>query len=135
MSQTPKNIPGKCNLSPFHIEIYFSLIYVSRLFSILFLDSLKMHSKNMYAKHIRKWLNFEWKRLGKGKVGGNIDPFYPNSMPSLSPESKAFYVFAVILFTCLLKLISSYPLSYQFHTKQMDVIVVCLFVDMRTTYS
>ena len=61
-----------------------------------------MHSKNMYAKHTRKWLNFEWKRLGKGKVGGNIEPFYPNSMPSLSPKSKAFYLFAVILFTCLI---------------------------------
>ena len=103
--------------------------------SILFLDSLKMHSKNMYAKHIRKWLNFEWKRLGKGKVGGNIQPFANESMPSLSPRSKAFYLFAVVHFTCLLKLISSNPLSYQFHTMQMDVIVVCLFADMHTTYS
>jgi len=94
-----------------------------------------MHSKNMYAKHIRKWLNHEWKRLEKGKVNGNVAPFAPKSMPSLSPKSKAFYLFAVVLFTCLLKLISSYPLSYQFHTRQMGVIVVCLFADMHTTYS
>ena len=142
MSQKPKNIPGKCNLSSFYIEIYFSSLnnVPSLLFSILFLDSLKMHSKNMYAKHIRKWLNFEWKRLGKGKVGGNIKPFANDSMPSISPKSKSFIFLLISRPFAFLQLISIviFPLSYlpyQFHTRQMDVIVVCLYADMLTIYS
>jgi len=47
-----------------------------------------MHSKNMYAKHIRKWLNYEWKRLGKGEIAGKDEPFLPKCMPLLSPKSK-----------------------------------------------
>jgi len=52
---------------------------------ILFLDSLKMHSKHNYAKHIRKWLNFQWKRLGKGKVHG-VTPFRDDTMRLKSPK-------------------------------------------------
>jgi len=55
----------------------------------------------MYAKHIRKWLNFEWKRLGKGKVGGNIQPFVNNSMPSISPKSKSLIFYSCTLSTSL----------------------------------
>lgn len=39
---------------------------------ILFLDSLKMHNKHVYAKRIRQWLNSEHRRLGRGEVGGRI---------------------------------------------------------------
>ena len=47
-----------------------------------------MHRKKTYAKHIRKWLNFEWKRLGKGKVEGADTPFYENGMVLCAPKSK-----------------------------------------------
>ncbi|KAL7551587.1 hypothetical protein ACHAWF_014773, partial [Thalassiosira exigua] len=53
---------------------------------ILFLDSLKMHSKNIYARHIRKWLNSEWKRLKKGKVDGHDEPFDHETIRLRSPR-------------------------------------------------
>jgi hypothetical protein len=59
---------------------------------ILHLDSLKMHNKHVYAKRIRQWLNSEHRRLGRGEVGGRIDPFgYDNQfIPVVSPKSKYF---------------------------------------------
>jgi Ulp1 family protease len=54
---------------------------------ILSLDSLKMHNKHVYAKHIRQWLNSEHRRLGHGEVGGMIDPFTRKSMPVVAPKS------------------------------------------------
>jgi len=54
--------------------------------SILFLDSLRMHNKNTYARHIRDWLNCEWKRLGKGKVGDRSAPFTKEGMTLTSPK-------------------------------------------------
>jgi len=45
-----------------------------------------MHSKKTYAKHIRIWLNFEWKRLGKGKIRGNDAPFETGKMNLRSPK-------------------------------------------------
>ena len=56
---------------------------------ILHLDSLKMHNTNVYAKHIRRWLNFEHRRLGREEVGGKIDPFDEN-IPVISPKSTYF---------------------------------------------
>jgi Ulp1 family protease len=56
---------------------------------ILHLDSLKMHNTNVYAKHIRRWLNFEHRRLGREEVGGRIDPFDEN-IPVISPKSTYF---------------------------------------------
>ena len=53
--------------------------------SIMFLDSLKMHNKNTYAKHVCKWLNLEWKRLVKTKINGTISPFN-SKIPSISPK-------------------------------------------------
>lgn len=43
----------------------------------------------MYANHIRKWLNSEWKRLGMGKVRNSTIPFDKDvHMPLLAPTSK-----------------------------------------------
>jgi len=50
-----------------------------------------MHSKNMYAQHIRQWLNCEWKRLGKGSIAGKDEPFLPKTFPLLSPKSKTVF--------------------------------------------
>ena len=54
---------------------------------ILSLDSLKMHNKHIYAKHIRQWLNSEHRRLERGEVRGRIDPFTRKSMPVVAPKS------------------------------------------------
>ena len=53
-----------------------------------------MHNRGSYAKHIRKWLNCEWKRLGKGRVGGKIDPF-DKAMLLRSPKSKLFFELSI----------------------------------------
>ena len=55
---------------------------------ILFLDSLNLHDKHVYAKYIRQWLNSEHKRLGHGNVGGRVDPFMHDSIRVVSPKSK-----------------------------------------------
>ena len=54
---------------------------------ILSLDSLNMHNKHVYANHIRQWLNSEHRRLGRGNVGGRLDPFTRKSMPVVAPKS------------------------------------------------
>lgn len=54
---------------------------------ILFLDSLKAHRKDLVARHVRKWLNAEWKRLMAPQCGG-VNPFNTSTMPVLSPRSK-----------------------------------------------
>lgn len=52
-----------------------------------------MHNKQTYAKLIREWLNSEWKRLNKGKVGGSTIPFDKEKhMPLLTPRSKHSFV-------------------------------------------
>jgi len=48
---------------------------------ILFLDSLKMHDSETCAKDIRIWLNFEWKRHGRGEDTA----FTKETIPVLSP--------------------------------------------------
>jgi hypothetical protein len=103
---------------------------------ILFLDSLKMHNKHVYAKHIRQWLNSEHRRLGRGEVGGISDPF-DNHIPVVSPKSKYFNS---ILFYYSLRGLTFYHISFvkctlQSHTKKMDAIAVYLCVDMRTIYT
>eukprot|EP00546_Thalassionema_frauenfeldii_P001232 CAMPEP_0178932684 /NCGR_PEP_ID=MMETSP0786-20121207/22774_1 /TAXON_ID=186022 /ORGANISM="Thalassionema frauenfeldii, Strain CCMP 1798" /LENGTH=1112 /DNA_ID=CAMNT_0020610043 /DNA_START=136 /DNA_END=3472 /DNA_ORIENTATION=+ len=50
---------------------------------ILFLDSLKAHKKTTVAKHIRKWLNSEWKRL-KDETKDNL--YTPKTMRVFSPR-------------------------------------------------
>lgn len=52
----------------------------------LFFDSLKAHPKNTVVLKLRKWLNAEWERLGKGEVGDT--PFNPSSMEVFAPHSK-----------------------------------------------
>lgn len=64
-----------------------------------------MHSNDMYAKHIREWLNFEWKRLKKGKVEGLCmksglvvpidDPFRVATMRLVSPKGKYSFLFVL----------------------------------------
>ena len=54
---------------------------------ILFLDSLKAHRKDVVARHVRKWLNAEWKRLMAPQHGGE-DPFNLSTMAVFTPRSK-----------------------------------------------
>lgn len=89
-----KNIHGETiiahQLSFFNFNPF--LTYLS--FSVLFLDSLKMHTAKTYFRHICKWLNSEWKRLKMPKVGGRGAPFTPNDddgggMPLRTPKSES----------------------------------------------
>ena len=52
----------------------------------IFLDSLKAHSKTFVRKHILKWLNSEWKRLGKEEA--RDDPFDGNRYTIHQPTSE-----------------------------------------------
>lgn len=70
--------------------------HIYLLYSILFLDSLKMHSKNTYARHIRGWLNCEWKRLGHGKK----PIFDTESLPLVSPRSRFLSPFPLDNMSC-----------------------------------
>ena len=77
-----------------------------------------MHSKNMYAKHIRKWLNCEWKRLGRGSIAGKDEPFLLKSIPLLSPKSKIIlhctYLRSLLLYnTNFPSLLLFTPVPYQ----------------------
>ena len=91
--------------------------HIYHLYSILFLDSLKMHSKNTYARHIRSWLNCEWKRLGHGKK----PIFDTESLPLVSPRSRFLSPFPFDNMSCrifsffssLLTMISLIPVPYQ----------------------
>ena len=87
-----------------------------------------MHSKKNYAKHIRKWLNCEWERLGKGKVDGKVHPF-TGDMLLRSPRSELFLPYLCALLICILAydFFGSDYVLYQFHTKKMDATVVFLF--------
>ena len=96
---------------------------------ILFLDSLKMHNKNVYAKHIRRWLNSEHRRLGRGEVGGRIDPFIDDSIPVVSPKST-YFNYICFIFTMgsnrLSLLTVSNLLSSPTPRKRMRLRCVCL---------
>lgn len=83
-----RNVRGKWIVR--QLSELFKIDYlISIACSILFFDSLRMHNKQTYAKLIRQWLNCEWKRLGKGKVGNITVPFDHRNMPLLTPKSKA----------------------------------------------
>lgn len=88
-----------------------------------------MHTKQVYARHIRKWLNFEWKRQKKGSVNGTKEPF-GKSMALRSPKSK----FCALIFTLVLQKApkSAFLNISQYHIKKMAVIVVSLFAGMLT---
>jgi hypothetical protein len=58
---------------------------------LLFFDSLNMHKKSKVHTHMTKWLNAEWKRLGKGS--GNSYPFNENSLRIFSPAGKISHHF------------------------------------------
>ena len=51
------------------------------------MDSLKLHKKKRYAENIKSWLDYEWKRLKKGKISGQGAPF--SEIPLLTPKSKS----------------------------------------------
>lgn len=57
---------------------------------ILFLDSLKAHRKNKVANKVRKWLNYEAKRLGKFKDTFDADPqpFNKKTMEVIDPKGE-----------------------------------------------
>lgn len=46
-----------------------------------------MHSKTVYATHIRKWLNYEWERLGRVN-----HPFDAKRLPLVSPKSRFCFI-------------------------------------------
>jgi hypothetical protein len=59
---------------------------------IIILDSLKLHSKDSVAKIIREWLNYEWKRRGKGtKI-----IFTKSSIKAYAPEGITKYIYIYI---------------------------------------
>jgi hypothetical protein len=105
-------------------------------FSILFLDSLKMHRKDKVARIIRKWLDFEWKRKH-----GIEDPkqkfFISRDMQLLTPKSE-WNCFACLITSVLHPpsiFLTSLLYHHQFRTKRMVVIVECLYADMLTDYT
>ena len=61
-----------------------------------------MHSKAFYARHIRTWLNSEWKRLGKGEVDGEVQPYHEDTMILLSPQSELSWPQLCALLICIL---------------------------------
>lgn len=56
---------------------------------LLFFDSLKCHQMGTVRKHVIKWLNAEWDRLGKNRDFSN--PFQKRSFNILAPRSKFFF--------------------------------------------
>ena len=57
---------------------------------ILFLDSLKAHRKVKVANKVRRWLNYEAKRLGKFKetFEMNPQPFNKKTMEVFDPRGE-----------------------------------------------
>jgi len=63
------------------------LIFHSSLrFSILFLDSLRMHRKMHVAKMVMQWLNFEWNRRMKDVEDFIKSPFTRDAIQLVSPK-------------------------------------------------
>jgi hypothetical protein len=56
---------------------------------ILFFDSLKVHAKSGVQTHVMKWLNHEWKRLGKHLSTKCEKPFTKTFFPILDPKGKS----------------------------------------------
>jgi hypothetical protein len=103
-------------------------------FSILFLDSLRIHDGEECAAPIRDWLNSEWKRLKMGKVGNNKTPFINKlNMPMLTPTSK-FRMVIVINFITFSSNNKTNCLSHQFHVKITISIAVFSCADTHTIY-
>jgi len=60
----------------------------SHLPCIFFLDSLKAHRQKTITKHVRNWLNSEWKRLKKAKSEAEEDPFNERTMEVYAPRGR-----------------------------------------------
>ena len=95
-SKTVKNIHGETIIAH-----QFSVIKMDpyRSSSVLFLDSLKIHSANKYFRHICEWLNSEWKREKMPRVGGREAPFRHNDdgggIPLSTPKSESLSSFPI----------------------------------------
>jgi sentrin-specific protease 7 len=55
---------------------------------MFFFDSLKAHRQAIIAKHVRNWLNSEWKRLKKAKECDEESPFDEKAMVVYSPRGE-----------------------------------------------
>jgi hypothetical protein len=53
---------------------------------LLFFDSLRAHQKMTVRRNVIKWLNAEWKRLGKSVV--EQQPFSTKEFRVLAPRGK-----------------------------------------------
>ena len=60
--------------------------------SLLFLDSLNLHSQQRIAKMTREWLNFEWNRSMKHAEGFISDPFSRKQMKLVTPKGVKCFI-------------------------------------------
>ena len=70
--------------------------------SIFFFDSLEKHNTETYANHVRRWLNHEWKRLGKGRIRGREAVFQKLALCAPKSELRAVYGSYLFLFDSLI---------------------------------
>ncbi len=101
------------------LQHLFTQVHTHIFDCILFLDSLKMHNKNDYARPVRNWLNYAWTRLGHVKIGHNSSPFDADSLPLVSPNSRFWLHFSfttswnVLIFSSFLSIMSLISVPYQ----------------------
>jgi hypothetical protein len=55
---------------------------------MLFFDSLKAHKKSWVKGHVIKWLNSEWKRLGKNSGDDTPTPFTNSTFSVICPKGE-----------------------------------------------
>jgi len=95
---------------------------------ILFFDSLKAHQKNTITKHVRTWLNSEWKRLKKVRSQSKEDPFDVNMMKVYAPRGALPCLFLNVSFLHTLRLLLL-PLSLYFSSvpgQQLGLRRICV---------
>ena len=60
---------------------------------ILHLDSMgNYHDSDGYSLIVRNWLNDEWRRLKRGKIGKVTAPFSSRRMGIMKPKGKKVYM-------------------------------------------
>jgi Ulp1 protease family, C-terminal catalytic domain len=96
---------------------------------LLFLDSLKAHSKKKISKQVRKWLNSEWWRIrGDGDVGQTTLFNSKTAFPLLTPTSESL-LFLSSFYNAVFRANSNQPF-HQSLTRTTAGIVVSLCVAM-----
>ena len=75
---------------------------------ILFFDSLKAHRKTKVASYVRKWLNFEARRLNKFRAE-HSSPFQATNMRAYDPKSELVMDFLAITYFSLFEKNSCFP--------------------------